>query len=117
MRQTLSRINLVLRALMELGIVSGLVYWGYQAGTTTVEKVSLAIITPVLIFGFWGLVDFRQAGRYAEAFRLFQELLISGLVAVALYQAGLHIFGWLLAALSIIHHALVYALGERLLKH
>jgi hypothetical protein len=117
MRQTVSHINLALRATMELGIVTGLAYWGYQAGTTNTEKVLLAIITPVLVFSFWGLVDFRQAGRFAEPLRLIQELLISGLAALALYHAGQHIYGWLLAAISIIHHALVYPLGERLLKH
>jgi hypothetical protein len=117
MGQIVSRINLALRAFMELGMVAGLAYWGYQAGTSAAEKVFLAILIPVLVFGFWGLVDFRQVGRFAEALRLVQELLISGLVALALYHAGQHIFGWLLAALSIIHHALVYTLGERLLKH
>jgi len=33
--------------------------------------------------GFWGAVDFHQAGRLAEPLRLVQELAISGLAAVA----------------------------------
>jgi hypothetical protein len=38
-------------------------------------------------------------------------------VALARYHAGQHILGRPPATLSIIHHALVYTLGERLLKH
>jgi hypothetical protein len=102
---------------MELGIVTGLVYWGIRTGTTTAVKSLLAIVMPALVFGFWGLVDFRQCGRYAEIFRLIQELFISGLVAMAIYHVGQHIWGWILATLSVAHHVLVYILGEHLLKH
>ena len=66
--------------------------------------------------GFWGAVDFHQAGRLAEPLRLVQELAISGLAAVAVYAAGQHILGWFLGLASISYHALVYAQGSRLLK-
>jgi Protein of unknown function (DUF2568) len=116
MRHFLSRGNLALRALMELGIVVGFGYWGYRAGTTAPAKILMAIGAPVLIFSFWGFVDFHQAGRIAEALRLIQELAISGLAAIALYLAGQPILGWTLAVVSIVHHLMVYVLGERLLK-
>jgi NAD(P)-dependent dehydrogenase (short-subunit alcohol dehydrogenase family) len=60
--------------------------------------------------GFWGAVDFRQAGRLPEPLRLVQEL------AIAVYAAGQHILGWFLGLASISYHALVYAQGSRLLK-
>ncbi len=41
---------------------------------------------------------------------------LSGLAAAAVYAAGRPRFGAALAALSIVHHGLVYALGERLVK-
>jgi hypothetical protein len=73
-------------------------------------------IRPKLAFGFWGLVDFRQAGPIAGLLRLFQELAISGLAAVAWYVAGHHALGWALGLISLVHHALVYVLGGTLLK-
>ncbi len=111
-----SAMNLGLRVLMESGLVAGFAYWGVHTGETTAAKVVLGVGAPVVGFGIWGAVDFRGAGRHAEALRLIQELLISGLAAVALYAAGAHVLGLLLAAVSIAHHLLVYAIGERLLK-
>ena len=109
-------LNLALRAAMEAGVVLGLAYWGSQAGSSSVEKVALAVGAPVLLFGFWGLVDFHQAGRAAEPLRLVQELVISGLAALALWSAGQPLLGLVLAVLSVVYHALVYATGGRLLK-
>ena len=79
-------------------------------------RIVLAVGAPALGFGFWGAVDFYQAGRLAEPLRLLQELAISGLAAVPLYAAGQHLLGWALGLLSVIYHALVYAQGGRLLK-
>ncbi len=107
---------LALRAVMETAIVVGLAYWGWQTGSGTIAKIGLAIGAPVVGFGFWGLVDFHQAGRAAEPLRLVQELVVSGLVALAVWSAGQPLLGLLLAVLSIVYHALVYATGGRLLK-
>ncbi len=112
----MSLLNLALRVLLETGIVAALAYWGYQTGGSTTGKVLLAVGAPVVGFGIWGAVDFRQAGRLAEPLRLAEELVISGLAAAALYTAGEHALGWALAGLSLVYHALVYANGQRLLK-
>lgn len=110
------KINLALRGLMELGVGLGLGYWGYHAAATPGAEALLAVGAPVVGFGFWGMVDFRQAGRLAEPLRLVQELVVSGLAAVALYVAGAHTMGWTLGILSLVYHALVYASGDRLLE-
>ena len=112
----LKRINLALRGIMELGIVAALGFWGFHTGRNTFMKIILGISAPVIIFGFWGLVDFRNAGSKSEYIRLIQELLLSGLAAAALYFAGQTILAWILALISIIHHIFVYSLGETLLK-
>jgi Protein of unknown function (DUF2568) len=109
-------VTLVLRVLMEAGIVVGLAYWGAHAGDTTAGRIVLGILAPLVGFGLWGAVDFRQAGRLAEPLRLLQELVISGLAAIALYAAGQHALGVALAALSVGYHALVYLAGGRLLQ-
>jgi hypothetical protein len=116
-RARLQALTLTLRAIMEAGIVGAFAYWGYQAGAGTGMKILLAAGAPLLGFGFWGAVDFHQAGRLAEPIRLFQELAISGLAAVALYATGQHAPGLTLGLVSIVYHALVYLQGGRLLKH
>lgn len=115
-RQALLWFNVALRGVMELGIVIALGYWGYHTGSSTVVKVALGIAAPLILFGFWGLVDFRNAGALSELLRLSQELVISGAAAVAVYTAGQHALGWALGLISIAHHSLVYVLGERLLE-
>lgn len=113
---TSQRINLVLRVTLETGVVVALGFWGYHAGGGTGAKVGLAIGAPLLGFGFWGAVDFHQAGRLAEPLRLVQELTISGLAAAGWYAAGFHTLGIALGALTVVYHASVYASGARLLK-
>lgn len=116
MVSTLKWFNVVLRGLMELGILIALGYWGYKTGDGTPMKILLTLATPVIGFGFWGLIDFRNAGSLAEILRLVQELVITGLAASAWYIAGAHSWGWSLGLASAVHHVLVYALGETLLK-
>jgi Protein of unknown function (DUF2568) len=109
-------INLVMRVTVECGVVAALAYWGANTGSSTAAHVALAIGAPLVGFGFWGAVDFHQAGRFAEPLRLTQELVVSGVAAVAAYTAGAEVFGIGLAFLSVIYHALVYLSGARLLK-
>jgi hypothetical protein len=110
------RVNLTLRALMEAGIVVAFGWWGFDTGGGPVAKVFLALATPLAAFALWEAVDFRATGRVAEALRLVEELVISGLAALAWYASGQRTLGLALAGLSILYHALVYATGERLLK-
>lgn len=109
-------LNLGLRVLMEGGIIGALGAWGYETGTTMSASILLAIGAPLLVFGFWGVVDFHQAGRMSEVLRLVQELVICGLAAAAWHGAGQPALGWALGLVSVVHHALVYLLGDRLLK-
>jgi hypothetical protein len=113
---TLKQFNLALRGLMEFGIILAFGYWGYRTGGSLATRILLAVIAPALVFGFWGLVDFHRAGSVAEPLRMVEELVISGLAAAALYIAGAPLFGLALAVISVMHHALVYPLGETLLK-
>jgi hypothetical protein len=108
-------IDVGLRALMEMGIVAALGYWGYRTGDSAATRWALAIGAPLVGFGFWGLVDFRWAGRAAEPLRLTQELAVTGLAALAWYSAGGHVPGLALAAVSAVYHTLVYLNGDRLL--
>jgi Protein of unknown function (DUF2568) len=115
-RRSLRQVNLALRAMMELGIILALGTWGFHVGAGAAGKVALGLGAPAVGFGVWGLLDFRQAGALSEPLRFVQELLISGLAALAWWVAGQHVLALLLAAISIVHHLLVYPLGGRLLK-
>jgi Protein of unknown function (DUF2568) len=111
----IERLSLTMRVMLEVGVVAALADWGIQTGQGTTAKVLLGLGVPLVGFGLWGAVDFHRA-RHAEGLRLVQELVISGLAAVAWYAAGAHLLGVALAAWSIVYHALVYASGARLLK-
>ena len=101
---------------LETSIVGAFAYWGIDTGGSTDSKILLAVAAPVIGFGFWGVVDFRQAGRLGEPLRLAQELSVSAAAALAMYATGHHGLAFGLAALSIVYHALVYLTGTRLLK-
>ncbi len=112
----LQAVTLTARATMETGVVGALAYWGYHTGSNTASSVALAIAAPAVGFGIWGAVDFHQLPHIAEPLRLLEELAISGLAALAVYGAGQHALGWMLGALSVAYHSLVYLQGDRLLK-
>lgn len=116
MRSALDMLNLTLRAVMELGIIAALAYWGYQAGYSRLTAIGLAILLPLIGFGFWALVDFRKAGSLAEVLRLIQGLAISEVAVWSLFTAGAPLAGSILGLISIVHHILVYVLGGTLLK-
>ena len=102
---------------METGIVLGIGIFGYYFGKTIVLKIVFMICLPLLLFGFWGAVDFRKSGKNAEIFRLIQELFICFLASAAFYFSGHPVLCWILLLISVLHHILVYALGDTLLKN
>jgi hypothetical protein len=105
-----------MRWVMEVGIVLGLGYWGYHTGGSTGMRLLFAVLTPALVFGFWGFVDFRWMGKASEVVRLFQELVITGAVGYALISTGQYALGWGMIGISVVYHALVYLNGDRLVK-
>ena len=102
---------------MEVGVVSGLAWWGFDTGGGGALGIFLAVLAPAIGFGVWGAVDFHQAGRYAEHLRLGEELVISGLATWALLDIAQPAWAWVLLAVSVVYHAAVYAAGERLLRN
>ncbi len=109
-------LNIALRGVMELGIVVALGVWGYHTEAALPWKLLLTVLAPLLGFGFWGAIDFHQAGKLAEPLRLVQELAISVLAALALIGVGLLPWALGMLVLSVAHHTLVYALGQRLIN-
>lgn len=116
MHNAITTTNVALRGVLEAGIVAACAYWGYIVAPTMPLRVLLAVLAPLLAFGFWGAVDFRFAGRRAEPLRLAQELLVTLLASAALHSTGHDVFAGLLLLASLVHHALIYLNGQRLLK-
>lgn len=112
----LSGLNVALRGIMETALVIGLGYLGFLLGNQMFWKILMAIMFPLVIFGFWGIVDFHRLKRFGEHIRLIEELLITMLTAAGLYILNAHFVAWSLAILSLLHHSLTYLIGERLLK-
>lgn len=108
-------LNLGLRVGLEVGVVAAFAFWGYRVVDGGWRPL-LAVAAPLAGFGFWGLIDFRQAGRWAELLRLVEELVISGLAALALLSIGAHTAAAMLLGLSLGYHGSVYFAGERLLR-
>lgn len=101
---------------MEIGLVIGFGYWGYFIGGNATTRILYSALLPALAFGFWGLVDFHQFHKHGEKLRLIQELVLTALACVAFYLTGSYLTALMLASLSIVHHALIYLTGDRLLK-
>ena len=108
--------NVILRGIMEVGLVAAFAYWGFHTGSTYSTKIILCIVAPLVGFGVWGWVDFHESGKYSEWYRLTEELVISGGAAWALFLADQPVFGWIMITLTVVHHILIYVLGYRLLK-
>ena len=109
--------NIILRGTMEFGIIVAFALWGYWIGNHTVQKIMLSIVVPILVFTFWGFFDFRKIVPNPEIFRLLQELFICGLAVIVLNVSGYKELAIVMLVISIIHHILVYALGQTLIKN
>lgn len=57
MSAALTWVNLALRRLMQLGVVLAVGYWSYHASQRVLAKAVLGVLAPVLVFGFWEMVD------------------------------------------------------------
>lgn len=102
-------LNLAFRFLLELGILGGLVYYGW----TQFEGFGriLAFVLPVVAAVLWGF--FRVPGDPGDApvaipgpLRLILELALFGAAVVALYAAQQPTAGLIFGALVILHYAL-----------
>lgn len=104
--QTITVANAGLRALLELGAVVALGYWGYRTGGGLVGRVVLGVGLPLAVVFVWGLVGAPKAPlRAGQPWRRGVELAIPGGATVALFlvdrPVAAALFG-LLAALNAI---------------
>lgn len=109
-------INIILRGIMEFGLIVAFGVWGYSVGNHTAQKIMLSTVVPIFVFIFWGFFDFRKIVPNPELFRLLQELFICGLAVIALNVSGQRTIAIVMLVISVIHYILVYSLGQTLIK-
>lgn len=81
--------NLILRFLLELGVVAGLGYWGFGSGTSVMLKVALGVGVPVVAVVVWGMFGApRSTMALHGSMHLLLEVLLFGSAAVALWASG-----------------------------
>lgn len=100
--------NLVLRFLLELTALGALGYWGAQRHWT------LAILMPLAMATFWGLVVAPKA-RYGgtRAVRLLLGLVVFFVAAAAIANTGHATLGWTFGAVTLVNTILTYAWGPQ----
>ncbi|MDD7794412.1 DUF2568 domain-containing protein [Clostridium sp. 'White wine YQ'] len=113
----LTWMKVILRGIMEFGIVVAFALLGYSIGENTFMKIILSSMLPIVIFSFWGFFNFRKVAKNQELFRLFQELLICSIAILAFKISGHQIVAIVMSIITIAHYILVYSLGHRLIKN
>ncbi|WP_435196814.1 YrdB family protein [Natronomonas sp. EA1] len=99
------------RFLLELAALAALAYWGLRTGTTLLVQVALAVIAPLFAAGVWGTFVAPTAPyRLPELPRLGLEILLFGVVALALASLGETTAAGAIAGLAVVDGLAVFYL-------
>ncbi len=107
-------INLGLRFLLELAALGALGYWGAQHGSSTVLRVTFALLCPLAMIAVWGLFvapKARFGGTRVQ--RLTLGLVVFLIAAAALVTSGYPELGWTFGALALVNTVVVYFTGPQ----
>jgi len=99
--------NLALKFLLELAAIGAFAWWGSQTGDGVVSVV-LALCAPLVFVVVWGLFAApRAARRLPLRPRMFLELGLFALAALALVVAGQPVLGAVFAVLVVVNAVLL----------
>ncbi|MFC5365635.1 YrdB family protein [Salinirubrum litoreum] len=103
-----------LRFLLELAGLAAVAYWGVVVGDGLLQQVALAVGAVVFFVGVWGLfVAPKAVRRLGDPGRLVVELIVFGVVVVALVSVGQILVGFGFGLLVVVSEVLVVVLGQR----
>ncbi|MDG5790010.1 YrdB family protein [Evansella sp. AB-P1] len=101
--------NIGLRFLLELCGLFIYGYWGYQAASTPITKITLAIGIPALVAIIWGVLGSPKAPiQLTPGFRLLFEIIIFGLPIVLLMFLGKIKIAVLYGLITVINKILMF---------
>jgi len=101
-------LNLVLRFLLEICVLTAFGYWGIQSGKSMFFKFLLGIGAPVLFVVIWGMFGSPKAIFPLSGFWHFTfEFVIFSLAVIALYATGKTQLATVFAILIIINQILL----------
>jgi hypothetical protein len=89
MMQIIKNVNLLLRLILELGVLLSIGYWGFQYKSSSMIKFGLGIGIPILVMIVWGtFIAPNSAYQLPLPFRIIMELMVFGFGALALHASG-----------------------------
>ncbi len=110
----LEGLNGLVRFCLELCAVAALGYWGFGASDSAVVQWLLGVGAPVAFAMLWGaLVAPKAPRRLADPARFGLEVVVFGLAAVALADAGQSALAIAFAVVIVVNLGLMFALGQR----
>ncbi|MBX3080137.1 MAG: YrdB family protein [Anaerolineae bacterium] len=99
--------NLALSFLLELVALVALGYWGFQASDNTLLKFILGLGAPILLIVVWGMwLAPKSSRRLRRPWLQIVKLLVFGVTALALANAGQTTLAVIFAVVVIINAAL-----------
>ncbi|OLC56894.1 MAG: hypothetical protein AUH85_04845 [Chloroflexi bacterium 13_1_40CM_4_68_4] len=113
MIEVLQFANLVLRLVLELGVLFALFYAGYRMSSRSIVRIPLAIVAPLLAGALW--ITFGAPGgerSLDDPWRLLLEIAIFGAAAVGLVAAGRVRLGLAFFLLFALNRGLMYLWGQ-----
>jgi hypothetical protein len=105
--------NMGVRFLIELCMLAAFAYWGSRTGGSTALNIALAVAAPLAAAAIWGVfMAPKSARRLPEAKRIPVEIVLFGLAAAALADAGATTLAIAFAAVAAVNTTLVHIWGE-----
>jgi hypothetical protein len=102
-------INLVVRFLLELGVLASLGYWGAHTGKGPVLRIVLCVGAPLFAAIVWGTFGSPKAAvPLSPSLHLLLEVIMFGGAALALYTAGRPTLATVFIIVAAINRVLMY---------
>ncbi|MHC0037686.1 YrdB family protein [Pseudoneobacillus sp. C159] len=85
----LKNLNLLLRLLLELGVLLSIGYWGFHLKSISMVRFGVGVGVPIIVMVVWGMfIAPKSAYLLPIPWRIIGEVVVFGLGAYALYASG-----------------------------
>ena len=106
---TLKGLNVLVRFLLELGMLAAVAYWGFSTHPSWIAKIILGVGLPLLIAVIWGLFVAPKATHpLSGVSRLVVEMALLGSGALALFASGKPGLAWAYTIILVINEILLF---------